>query len=152
MQTRNIFPSLTVEENLHLCIGRKDREFKDRLGWTLSIFPMLKDKLAHHAGLLSGGERQALAISMVLMRPADLLLLDEPTAGLSPKAAVSILESINEAQKMAGFTSIVVEHNLRMVYPWVSRILVMNQGRIVAEESDTKAILDHDKLQRYYFG
>lgn len=152
MQTRNIFPSLTVEENFHLSYWDWDGDYAKRREWILRLFPMLKDKLERRAGLLSGGERQALAISMVLMRPVNLLLLDEPTAGLSPKAAAAILEALHEAQKTAGFTSIMVEHNLRLVHQWVSRVLVMNQGRIVVEQSNPSALLNHETLQRYYFG
>lgn len=152
MQTRNIFPSLTVEENLLLGFWHRNGNYAERQSRMLAIFPMLKDKLGHRAGLLSGGERQALAISMILMRPVDLLLLDEPTAGLSPKAANTILEAVHEAQETAGFTSIMVEHNIRLVYQWVSRALVMKQGRLVAEESDPSALLNHETLQRYYFG
>lgn len=151
MQTRNIFPSLTVDENLHLSFWHGDGRYGIRRDWILDVFPMLRDKLARRAGLLSGGERQALAVGMVLMRPVDLLLLDEPTAGLSPKAAASILEAIHCAQQAVGFTSILVEHNLRLVHPWVSRVMVMSEGRIVVEEDDPAALLEHDKLQRYYF-
>ena len=152
MQTRNIFPSLTVEENLHLCFWRQTGNYAERREWILEVFPMLKDKLQRRAGLLSGGERQALAISMVLMRPVDLLLLDEPTAGLSPKAADTILQAVHKAQKTIGFTSIMVEHNLRLVHQWISRVLVMNQGRIIAEEKDSSVLMNQEVLQRYYFG
>jgi branched-chain amino acid transport system ATP-binding protein len=152
MQTRNIFPSLTVEENLHLSFWHKNGKYLERRDWLLGIFPMLGDKLDRRAGLLSGGERQALAISMVLMRPVDMLLLDEPTAGLSPVAAASILEAVHRAQLSAGFSAVIVEHNLRLIHQWVSRVLVMNQGRIVAEEANPSILLNHEKLQEYYFG
>lgn len=151
MQSRNIFPSLTVEENLQLSFWDTEGNYRERRDWLLTVFPMLKDKLSYRAGLLSGGERQALAISLVLMRPVDLLLLDEPTAGLSPKAAAMILEAVHEAQAVARFAAIIVEHNLRLVHEWVSRVLIMNQGRIVAEESEPSRLLDHDTLQRFYF-
>jgi len=152
MQTNNIFPSLTVEENLHLSFWYGNGKFAERREWILHIFPMLKDYLKRRAGLLSGGERQALAIGMVLMRPVELLLLDEPTAGLSPKAAATILEALHTAQQESTFTSIMVEHNLRIVQPWSSRVLVMNQGRIVEDSHDPDILLDAQKLQRFYFG
>jgi len=151
MQTRNIFPSLSVNENLHLAFWHSHGRYGERLGWILDIFPMLRNKLDQRAGLLSGGERQALAIGMVLMRPVDLLLLDEPTAGLSPKAAADILAAIHRARQTIGFTGILVEHNLKLVQPWVSRVLVMNQGRIVADKVSPAALLDHEQLQGYYF-
>ena len=152
MQTRNVFASLSVEESLHLSFWHGNGEFAARRDWVLSVFPMLRERMKYRAGLLSGGERQALAIAMVLMRPVDLLLLDEPTAGLSPKAGEIILEALHTAQREAGFASIMVEHNLRLVQPWVTRVLVMNQGRIVADRDDPSSLLDAELLQRFYFG
>jgi len=151
MQTHNVFPSLSVEENLHLSFWRGKGVFQAQRDWLLDIFPMLKDKLLRRAGLLSGGERQALAVAMVVMHPVKLLLLDEPTAGLSPKAAEEILIAVQRAQVALGFSSIMVEHNLRVVTPWVSRVVLMQQGSLVAAESDPKRLLDRDWLQRYYF-
>lgn len=107
--------------------------------------------LTGRAGFLSGGERQALAISMVLMRPADLLLLDEPTAGLSPKAAGAILAAIHAVHTETRIPFIIVEHQLKLVCQWVSRGIFMNQGRIVAEEQEPAKLLDHDRLQAFYF-
>ncbi len=152
MQSNNIFPSLSVDENLHLSFWHGNGEYAAMREWVLHVFPMLKERLKGRAGLLSGGERQALAIGMVLMRPVDLLLLDEPSAGLSPKAASDILEALHRAQQDAAFTSIVVEHNLRLVQPWITRVLVMDQGRIVADRDDPASLLDAEQLQRYYFG
>lgn len=152
MQTRNVFPSLTVDENLHLSYWHEDGNFRARRDRLIAIFPMLKDRLARRAGLLSGGERQALAVCMAMMRPVDLLLVDEPTAGLSPKAAEDILRAIHEAQGAFGVASVIVEHNLRLVHHWASRVIIMKQGRIAGEEADPSALLDHDRLQKYYFG
>lgn len=151
MQTRNIFPSLSVDENLHLSFWYGKGKYGERRDWILDVFPLLRDKLDRRAGLLSGGERQALAIGMVLMRPVSLLLLDEPTAGLSPKAAEDILTAIHRARQVMGFTSILVEHNLKLVQPWISRVTVMNQGRIVADKVSPAALLDYEQLQGYYF-
>ena len=151
MQTRNIFTSLTVEENLHLGFWNGNGNFSNRRDWVVGIFPMLKERLDSRSGLLSGGERQALAISMVLMRPVSLLLLDEPTAGLSPSASTSILAALHQAQEELGFTSILVEHNLRQVKPWITRVVAMNQGRIVADHDDPEVLADKDQLHRYYF-
>jgi ABC-type branched-subunit amino acid transport system ATPase component len=151
MQTRNIFPSLTVEENFHISCWQNDKRYNDRSEWLLNIFPMLKEKFRFRAGFLSGGERQALAICIVLMRPVDLLLLDEPTAGLSPKAACMILEALQKAQEEDLFTCVTVEHNLRLIYKWVSRVLVMNQGTIVANEKNPFSLLNPENLQKYYF-
>jgi len=151
MQTRNVFPSLTVEENLHLSYWRGDGEYTERREWLLSLFPMLRRLLRTRAGLLSGGERQALAISMVLIRPSDLVLFDEPTAGLSPSNSVKILEALHGAQEMAGFSAVIVEHNLKAVYRWVSRAAVMSHGRIIAEEDVPSRLLSPQVLEKYYF-
>lgn len=150
-QTRNVFPSLDVNENLDLSYWHGDGDFRDQRDRLLQVFPMLKDRLTCRAGILSGGERQALAVCMVMMRPVTLLLLDEPTAGLAPKAAEDILRAIYEAQKTFGFTIVMVEHNLRLVHRWVSRFVVMKQGRIASEGIDPSALLDHDRMQEYYF-
>jgi ABC-type branched-subunit amino acid transport system ATPase component len=151
MQTRNVFPSLDVNENLHLSYWHGDGDFRAHRDRLLQVFPMLKDRLTCRAGILSGGERQALAVCMVMMHPVTLLLLDEPTAGLAPKAAEDILRAIHEAQENFGFTTVMVEHNLRLVHRWVSRVVVMKQGRIAGEVADPSVLLDHDRLQEYYF-
>jgi ABC-type branched-subunit amino acid transport system ATPase component len=150
MQTNNAFPSLTVEENLRLSYWHNDGGYESRREWLLNIFPMLKDNLPRRAGLLSGGERQALAICMVLVRNVHLLLLDEPTAGLSPKAAAMILEALHRVQQETQVTSVMVEHNLKLVQPWVSRVLVMNLGRIVADGTPDM-LFDDKRLHHYYF-
>ena len=151
MQTRNIFPSLSVEENLHLSFWVERGDFGERRDWVLRFFPMLRACLQRRAGFLSGGERQALAIGMVLMRKLRILLLDEPTAGLSPKAAGEILEAIHHAQCAESFGFMMVEHNLRLIHPWVNRVLVMQQGRIVADRADPDILLDPEQLQHFYF-
>jgi len=151
MQTNNIFPSLTVKENLRLSFRNKKKSYEESLEWALEIFSILKDKLLHRAGLLSGGERQFLAIAMILMQPVSLLILDEPTAGLSPKAADKILSTLHKVHETIGLTSIIVEHNTNFLHQWVTRVLVMNQGRVVAEEKDSSILYDHDRLERYYF-
>lgn len=151
-QTRNTFSGLSVEENLNLSSHKQSHGVSARLNWILEIFPFLKDKLDRRAGLLSGGERQALAIGMVLMRKSDILLIDEPTAGLAPKAARMILEAIHRARESEKFSYIIVEHNLKIIQPWVSRALILNQGRIIGEEKEVSHLLDRETLEKYYFG
>ena len=151
-QTRNTFSGLSVEENLNLSSYRRGHGVSARLDWILEIFPFLRDKLDRRAGLLSGGERQALAIGMVLMRESDILLIDEPTAGLAPKAARMILEAIHRARESEKFSYIIVEHNLKIIQPWVSRALILNQGRITGEEKEVSHLLDRATLEKHYFG
>lgn len=149
MQHRNIFPSLTVQQNLGLASWSQGGGDMARRGDVLDTFPLLKPLLGRRAGLLSGGERQALSLSMVLMRHIDVLLLDEPTAGLSPAAADGLLEALQRAQATARFSAIVVEHNLHLVRRWDARYLVMNAGEFVFEGHTGS--LDVETLQHHFF-
>ncbi|HDM79151.1 MAG TPA: ABC transporter ATP-binding protein [Deltaproteobacteria bacterium] len=153
-QYKNIFPGLTVQENLILAGYYLDQQkLKEKIDWVLSIFPFLKDKLDGRAGLLSGGERQALAVSMVLIQDAELLLLDEPTAGLAPKAAEEILNSIKSAQEQLNNTILIVEHNLKLVSGWVTRVLGMAQGKIALDYTDIDMLIKNKgELEKLYFG
>ena len=150
-QSRNIFPSLSVAENLDIADYHSSGRNNDRRERVLGIFPDLKKKLYDRAGTLSGGQRQSLAIAMVMMRPVDLMLFDEPTAGLSPKAASELLEAIHIACDAEKVSYIMVEHNLKTVQPWITRVVAMRQGRIVADEKDTKVLLNHNWLAGHYF-
>lgn len=150
-QTRNVFLSLTVLENLELAgyhAGVSEAALRER---AFEIFPFLELCGKRRAGLLSGGERQALAVAMVLMHDSELLLMDEPTAGLAPPAAANLLRAIDSAQKVKGRTLVIVEHNLRSVIPWVSRAVLMDQGRIVADENEPSRLLQPGTLEDYYF-
>ena len=120
-QTDNIFPSQTVDENLALAGLTLPRDvYASSRAEMLDLFDFLKPKLNVRAGSLSGGQRQALALAMVFLRPQKLYLLDEPTAGLSPKAAeevVSLVRMILRGKSL--LTVIMVEHRLELV-PWIS--------------------------------
>ena len=121
-QTDNIFPSQTVDENLQLAGLTLPRDVyaKSRIEM-LDLFDFLKSKLNQRAGSLSGGQRQALALAMVFLRPQKLYLLDEPTAGLSPKAAEAILNQIMSFVKHDGSCgTVVVEHRIGIVN-WADR-------------------------------
>jgi branched-chain amino acid transport system ATP-binding protein len=151
-QTGNIFATLSVQENLELA-GRAARNcgaVDSRLAKLIEGFPMLASRLETRAGLLSGGQRQALAAAMVLMRPAHLLLLDEPVAGLSPRAGTELLLALQRLQKVNGFAMIIVEHRLRQVQPYVNRVLVMREGKVVDDTSETERMLDADWVADHY--
>ena len=155
LQSENIVPGLTVDENLTLGgYPLKGRILSERKNEVLEIFNFLKDKLSMRAGYLSGGERQALAIGMVLMKQPSVLLLDEPSAGLSPKAASQILKHIEKAQKLMGIKAIcMVEHNLKFSLPWATKVDVMVNGQIVHESTTPEEYLkDTVALEKYYFG
>ncbi len=127
---------------------------KTRLDDILEIFGFLKEKLKSRAGLLSGGERQALAICMVLMKRPHVLLLDEPSAGLAPKAASDILEHIKKAQDIMGIKSVcMVEHNLKLSLQWASKVVVLVGGRIVHSSDRPRTYLDRtEELEKFFFG
>ncbi len=151
-QTRNIFPKLTVMENFELsCFYCKNGYLQRRMDWVFSIFPFLADITEKRAGLLSGGQRQALAVGMALMRKFDILIVDEPTAGLSPKAAVDILNGLKKANEDEGFTILMVEHKLKYVAQWFDRAVVMRQGKTFFEENDVSKLLNRETLEKAFF-
>jgi len=153
-QSSNVFPLLKVEENLnlaHLGGGSADWNSAERIEQVLEDFPILKNLLQKRAGLLSGGERQALALGMTLMREGiALLLLDEPIAELSPKAGTEILARLDEIQKREGFAMIIIEHRLRQIQPHVERLVVMRLGKLVADTDKTEKLIDVEWLDGMY--
>lgn len=150
-QTKNIFPGLTVEENLRLAAATVPAtDDVKRLGEIVNTFPAIGVSLSKRAGLLSGGQRQSLAVAMVLMRPAKVLLLDEPIAGLSPTAGKELLDALEVMQVKEGFAMVIVEHRLRQIQPYVDRVIVMREGRIVDDTQETNLILNPDWLANHY--
>ena len=151
-QTDNIFPGQTVEENLMLAgMSLAKSEYASARDGMLELFDFLKPKLGQRAGSLSGGQRQALALAMVFLRPQRLYLLDEPTAGLSPKAAKDIMERICLfAQDDAKRAILMVEHRLDLI-SWIDRAIFLSQGRVKSETSDPRQFLDSAWLARNYF-
>ncbi len=147
-QINNFFPSLSVHENLKLAsFVNSEAYFKNQIGFVFEIFPFLKSKKEKRAGLLSGGERQALALSMVLMRNNKLLILDEPTAGLSPTAAKNIVSALKKILKQTNYTLLMVEHNISYLKELYSKVIIMREGCVVEEAS----FLTKEKLEKYYF-
>jgi ABC-type branched-subunit amino acid transport system ATPase component len=154
LQQRNIVPGLSVEENLtlggyHLRRGEVEKQ-KEKV---LNSASILKGKLKTRAGLLSGGERQALALGMVLMRNPKLLLLDEPSAGLAPRTASAIIESIEALQESFEVSAIcMVEHNLKLALQWASRIILLVQGRIVYTSDSPRTFINKpEELEKFFF-
>jgi len=151
-QTRNIFAGLTVAENLLLAVESRlsgDTATR-RVRRVLEVFPSLVGRRDDRAGLLSGGQRQVLAVAMVLTRPARLLLLDEPVAGLSAELAIELVEGLRTLQADDGFAMVLIEHRLRRVQPVVDRVLVMREGRIVDDTRETDRMLDAAWLAAHY--
>ncbi len=151
-QTDNIFLGQTVEENLQLAgMSLAKATYAAARDEMLALFDFLKPKLAQRAGSLSGGQRQALALAMVFMRPQRLYLLDEPTAGLSPKAAQDIMERVRRfAKDDAKRAILMVEHRLDLL-AWIDRAVFLSQGRVKSETSDSRQFLDAEWLAKNYF-
>ena len=151
-QTGNIFAGQTVIENLELAgLTMEKKTFNEAINHVLDLFDFLKEHLHKRAGTLSGGQRQALAIAMVLLHKKPLYLLDEPTAGLSPKAAVDIMERIRRfAQEDPNQTVLMVKHRLELLQ-WINRAIILIQGKIQAETSDASLLLDQQWMEKHYF-
>ena len=149
-QSRNVFPSLTVGENLSLATMERRTGDQSRHRRVMAAFPAMTEKRGLRAGLLSGGQRQMLAVAMIISRPVSLLLLDEPLAGLAQQSAMELLEGLSALQRQEGFGMLIVEHRLKLVQPYVSRVVVMNRGAIVVDTEDTSILSDRSRLEEYY--
>lgn len=151
-QTDNIFPGQTVEENLQLAgMSLSKTTYAAARDGMLALFDFLAPKLRQRAGSLSGGQRQALALAMVFLRPQRLYLLDEPTAGLSPKSAQDIIGRVRRfAKETSSRAILMVEHRLDLL-AWIDRAVFLSQGRIKAETNDSRQFLDAEWLSRNYF-
>ncbi|KPU44066.1 high-affinity branched-chain amino acid transport ATP-binding protein LivF [Oxobacter pfennigii] len=149
---RRIFPRMSVRENLELgAYLRKDVE-KIRRDYELVYekFPRLKERINQIAGTLSGGEQQMLAIGRALMSNPELLLLDEPSMGLSPllvKEIFKIIKEINEE----GRTVLLVEQNAHMALSIANRAYVLETGSIVLE-GDAKEVMENEDVKKAYLG
>jgi len=150
---REVFPLLSVHENLLMgAFTRPDRDgvAKD-LATVYGYFPILKERAAQDAGLLSGGQQQMLAISRALMADPDLILLDEPSLGLSPKLTKEIFEIVVRINRERGTTILLVEQNANMALNASDYGYVLENGRIVME--DTCANLrEKDDIKEFYLG
>jgi len=147
-QDRNIFPALTVRENLELGgYGLDSQGIKEGIERIFTYFPFLKEKLNIRAGLLSGGERQALAIGMVLMKRKEILLLDEPTAGLSPVAARKILESIMNIKEEKAL--LIVEHNIKLILNRIDKNIILKNGKIIKVVGKNEIFTE--KIGKFFF-
>ncbi|KAA9157230.1 ABC transporter ATP-binding protein, partial [Microbacterium lushaniae] len=127
-QNNNVFPSLTIEENLQMGLYQRPKAYQERLEFVTGIFAELGKRLKQRAGSLSGGERQMVAMSRALMMDPKVLLLDEPSAGLSPVRQDEAFIRVSEINR-AGVTCIMVEQNARRCLQICDRGYVLDQGR-----------------------
>jgi branched-chain amino acid transport system ATP-binding protein len=127
-QNNNVFPSLTIEENLQMGLYLRPKEFATRFAAVTELFPLLAERRAQKAGSMSGGERQVLAMGRALMTDPHVLFLDEPSAGLSPLMQDSVFESVRRIND-AGVSILMVEQNARQCLDISYRAYVLDQGR-----------------------
>ena len=149
-QTNNVFPSLTIQENLEMGMFLKPKGLKERLEFVTEIFPELSKRLSQRAGSLSGGERQMVAMSRALMMGPHVMLLDEPSAGLSPVRQDEAFLRVKEINK-AGVTTIMVEQNARRCLQICDRGYVLDQGRD-AYTGTGRDLLNDPKVIGLYLG
>ena len=149
-QTNNVFPSLTIEENLEMGVFQTPKRFNERFEFVTNIFPDLAKRRNQKAGSLSGGERQMVAMGRALMIDPSVLLLDEPSAGLSPVRQDEAFLRVKEVNK-AGVTVIMVEQNARRCLQICDRAYVLDQGKD-AHTGTGRELLNDPKMVELYLG
>ena len=151
-QTNNVFADLTIRENLVMAGYTLDPNVQaERMPEVLETFPILKEYETQKAAILSGGQRQMLAMSMALSRRPQLMLFDEPTASLSPKLAGEVLSKINEMRDIFGITIILVEQNTKRALELGDHVYLVAGGRRVFEGKSEQLLAQPD-LGRLYLG
>src|SRR5574342_1049062 len=150
---REVFPFLTVQENLRM--GAYTRVDADEVARDLAAvygyFPVLRARAAQNAGSLSGGEQQMLSISRALMAQPKMMLLDEPSLGLSPKLVKEIFDIILRINRERGVTVLLVEQNANMALHVADYGYVLEVGRIVMEDTCAR-LRDKDDIKEFYLG
>ena len=151
-QGKEVFPSLTVEENLLLgAYTIKNREkIQSNIKEVLTYMPRLKDKFNCPSGILSGGEQQMLSIGRGLMSNPKLLILDEPSAALSPKIADEVYEFINSLHDK-GMTILLVEQNVKKALEISEYSYILSEGKVVFEDTSNN-LRSHPDIKSFYLG
>ncbi|MDR9362732.1 MAG: ABC transporter ATP-binding protein [Microbacteriaceae bacterium] len=149
-QNNNVFPSLTIEENLQMGLYQDPSKFDERLEFVVDIFAELGKRLKQKAGSLSGGERQMVAMGRALMMDPQVMLLDEPSAGLSPVKQDEAFIRVSDINKK-GVTTIMVEQNARRCLQISDRGYVLDQG-VDAVTGSGRELMDDPKVVELYLG
>jgi len=149
-QTNNVFSSMTVEENLELGAYVRTDDYSDTMSQIYELFPVLKEKRLQPAGELSGGQRQQVAVGRALMTKPSVLMLDEPTAGVSPIVMDELFERIIEVKK-TGIAILMVEQNARQALAIADKgfVLVTGQNRFT---DSGQVLLANEEVRRSFLG
>jgi ABC-type branched-subunit amino acid transport system ATPase component len=149
-QVDNVFPSMTIQENLEMGAFIRSDDFSQRIEEIYELFPVLGERRKQKAGQLSGGQRQMVAMGRALMLDPQVLLLDEPSAGLSPILVSSIFEKIIEINE-TGVAMIIVEQNAREALKMADHGYVLAMGKNVLDDTG-EALLASEEVGRLYLG
>lgn len=147
-QNNNVFATLTIEENMQMGMFQRPKDFTERFEFVVSLFPELGKRRAQRAGSLSGGERQMVAMGRALMMEPAVLLLDEPSAGLSPVKQDETFLRVHEINR-AGVSVIMVEQNARRCLQICDRGYVLDQGRDAYTGTGRELMKDPKVIQLY---
>jgi branched-chain amino acid transport system ATP-binding protein len=151
---RRLFPTLTVEENLILGAYRQGARAKlaENLGFVYEVFPALKQRRAQSAGSMSGGEQQMVAVARALMSEPHLLLVDEPSVGLSPLLVHHMITKIKELKERRRLTVLMAEQNFNQAIRMADRGYIIVHGQIEFEGESALALQNNDMIKQYYLG
>lgn len=151
MEGRRLFPQMSVRENLELGAYTKEawRKLKESMELVFDLYPRLKEREKQLAGTLSGGEQQMLAIGRALMSRPKLLMLDEPSQGLAPKIVQEMFQTMNRIKDEEGTTILLVEQNVYQSLLVSDRGYVLENGKIVLEDSGKK-LLSNPLVKKAY--
>jgi branched-chain amino acid transport system ATP-binding protein len=150
---RGLFPQMSVLDNLRMggyARRLRGRELQGRVALCCELFPVLSDRLVARAGDLSGGQQQMLALARALVGAPDLLLLDEPTAGLAPRLVAEVFAKVAQL-KQSGVTLLLAAQNVQQALQVADRAYVLENGRIVLTGAGSE-LMDSEEVQRAYLG
>ena len=147
-QTENVFPRLSVRENLEMGLFLDPKAWRERFDFVAGLFPLLRERAGQRAGSLSGGERQMVAMGRALMMRPDVLLLDEPSAGLAPAYQEEVFEQVIAVGR-AGVAVLMVEQNARRCLQIAHRGYVLDQGRNAYEGRGEDLLHDENVVELY---